>query len=122
MGDSDGYSRIVRHFRIGLSERRAWPKRSQERGLRVNTVSSGVIHTDGVERVLRGTARRLSWGDEWKVIQRRWFEDILSDKVVKRLGTVEEVAQLVAFVPRPRADDINRANLRIDGGKSPSVN
>ena len=43
-------------------------------------------------------------GDDWEVIQRRWL------------------ANLVAFVSSPLADYINGANLRIDGGKSPSVN
>jgi NAD(P)-dependent dehydrogenase (short-subunit alcohol dehydrogenase family) len=47
---------------------------------------------------------------------------MLSDKTVKRLGRVEEVANLVAFVSSPLSDYINGANLRVDGGKSPSVN
>jgi hypothetical protein len=87
-----------------------------------NTISPGVIHTEGVERVLRETAKRLGWSDDWEIIQQRWFEDMLSDKTVRRLGRVEEVADLVAFVSSPLADYINGANLRIDGGKSPSVN
>jgi len=91
-------------------------------GVTVNTISPGVIHTEGVERVLREAAKRLGWGSDWETIQRRWFEDVLSDKTVKRLGRVEEVADLVAFVASPLADYINGANLRIDGGKSPSVN
>jgi NAD(P)-dependent dehydrogenase (short-subunit alcohol dehydrogenase family) len=91
-------------------------------GVTANTVSPGVIQTEGVERVLREAAERLGWGNDWEVIQRRWFEDVLSDKTVKRLGSVEEVANLVAFVASPLADYINGANLRIDGGKSPSVN
>ena len=91
-------------------------------GVTANTISPGVIHTEGVERVLREAAQRLAWGDDWEVIQRRWFEDMLSDKTVKRLGRVEEVANLVAFVSSPLSDYINGANLRVDGGKSPSVN
>jgi NAD(P)-dependent dehydrogenase (short-subunit alcohol dehydrogenase family) len=91
-------------------------------GVTANTISPGVIHTEGVERVLRETAKRLGWGDDWEIIQRRWFEDMLSDKTVRRLGRVEEVADLVAFVSSPLADYINGANLRVDGGKSPSVN
>jgi NAD(P)-dependent dehydrogenase (short-subunit alcohol dehydrogenase family) len=91
-------------------------------GITANTISPGVIHTEGVERVLRETAKRLGWGDDWEFIQQRWFEDMLSDKTVRRLGRVEEVADLVAFVSSPLADYINGANLRIDGGKSPSVN
>ena len=85
-------------------------------------MSPGVIHTEAVERVLREAAQRLGWGDDWEIIQRRWFEDMLSDKTVKRLGRAEEVANLVAFVASPLADYINGVNLRIDGGKSPSVN
>jgi NAD(P)-dependent dehydrogenase (short-subunit alcohol dehydrogenase family) len=88
----------------------------------VNTISPGVIQTESVERVLREAAERLGWGNDWQVIQRRWFEDVLSDKTVKRLGSIEEVANVVAFVASPLADYINGANLRIDGGKSPSVN
>ena len=91
-------------------------------GVTVNTVSPGVIRTEGVERVLREAAQRLGWGDDWQIIQRRWFEDVLSDKTVKRLGRVEEVANLVAFIASPLADYINGASLRIDGGTSPSVN
>jgi NAD(P)-dependent dehydrogenase (short-subunit alcohol dehydrogenase family) len=91
-------------------------------GVTANTISPGVIHTEGVERVLREAAKRLGWGDDWEIIQRRWFEDVLSDKTVKRLGRVEEVADLVAFVASPLAGYINGANLRVDGGKSPSVN
>jgi len=91
-------------------------------GVTANTVSPGVIHTEGVEHVLRDAAQRLGWGEDWEIIQRRWFEDMLSDKTVKRLGRVEEVADLVTFLASPLADYINGANLRIDGGKSPSVN
>jgi 3-oxoacyl-[acyl-carrier protein] reductase len=91
-------------------------------GVTANTVSPGVVYTASIEPVLRDTARRLGWGEDRSVIQRRWFEDMLGDRTVKRLGTVEEIADLVAFAASPRADYINGANLRIDGGKSPSVN
>ena len=53
-------------------------------GVTANTVSPGVIQTEGVERVLHEAAKRLGWGDDWEIIQRRWFEDMLSDKTVKR--------------------------------------
>ncbi|WP_291713459.1 SDR family oxidoreductase, partial [Bradyrhizobium sp.] len=60
--------------------------------------------------------------DDWETIQRRWFEDILGDRTLKRLGRPEEVADLVAFVVSPLAEYVNGTNLRIDGGKSPSIN
>jgi NAD(P)-dependent dehydrogenase (short-subunit alcohol dehydrogenase family) len=40
---------------------------------------------------------------------------------VGRLGRVEEVASLVAFVASPLADYINGSNLRIDGGLDPTI-
>ena len=56
------------------------------------------------------------------VIQRRWFRDMLHNVSVDRLGTSGEIGALVAFVASPRADYVNGANLRADGGKSPSIN
>ncbi|MBR8836920.1 MAG: SDR family oxidoreductase [Stigonema ocellatum SAG 48.90 = DSM 106950] len=39
-----------------------------------------------------------------------------------RLGTVEDVANLVTFVSSPLAGYINGANLRVDGGWIPTIN
>jgi NAD(P)-dependent dehydrogenase (short-subunit alcohol dehydrogenase family) len=50
------------------------------------------------------------------------MREVLDDPYTTRLGRSEEVAALAAFVASPRADYINGANLRIDGGKSPSIN
>jgi NAD(P)-dependent dehydrogenase (short-subunit alcohol dehydrogenase family) len=91
-------------------------------GVTVNTISPGLIATDGVERVLREVAAAHGWGEDWSDIQRRWLKDVLHNEFVSRLGTVDEVADLVAFVASPRAEYINGANLRIDGGLAPSIN
>jgi NAD(P)-dependent dehydrogenase (short-subunit alcohol dehydrogenase family) len=91
-------------------------------GVTVNTISPGLIATDGVERVLREAANTQGWGSDWNEIQRRWLKDVLHNEFVSRLGTVEEVADLVAFIASPRAAYVNGANLRIDGGLSPSIN
>ena len=40
---------------------------------------------------------------------------------VGRMGRVEGVASLVAFVASPLADYINGSNLRIDGGLDPTI-
>ena len=72
--------------------------------------------------MLRDAADRLGWGTDWVVIQQRWFREMLHDTTVDRLGTPEEVAALVAFVASTHADYINGANLRVDGGKAPSIN
>jgi NAD(P)-dependent dehydrogenase (short-subunit alcohol dehydrogenase family) len=64
------------------------------KGVTANTISPGVIHTEGVERVLRETAKRLGWSDDWEIIQQRWFEDMLSDKTAYRWREVT-IRQLV---------------------------
>jgi len=91
-------------------------------GVTSNTISPGLIHTAGVEHVLRDRASRSGWGTDWAEIQGKWLREVLDTRYVTRLGTAAEVAALVAFVASPRADYITGANLRIDGGKSPSIN
>ena len=91
-------------------------------GITVNSVSPGLIHTGGVEEVLKTHAARAGWKDDWGVVQINWFEQVLGNKTVDRLGTPQEVADFVAFVSSPLAGYINGANLRIDGGLTPSVN
>ena len=48
--------------------------------------------------------------------------EVLRSDFVPRLGTVNEVADLVCFVASPRASYIHGANLRVDGGLTPSIN
>ena len=91
-------------------------------GVTSNTISPGLIDTEGVEQVLAEHATRAGWGDNRAVIQRRWMEEVLGARYTTRLGAPDEVAALVAFVASPRADYVNGANLRIDGGLSVSVN
>ncbi|NPT61367.1 SDR family oxidoreductase [Paraburkholderia sp. 5N] len=91
-------------------------------GVTANTISPGLIATDGVQQVLRAEAQARGWGEDWDVIQQRWMADVFHNHFVSRLGTVEEVADLVAFIASPRADYIQGANLRIDEGLVPSIN
>jgi NAD(P)-dependent dehydrogenase (short-subunit alcohol dehydrogenase family) len=91
-------------------------------GISVNAISPGLIATDGVERVLREAARARGWGEDWSVIQKRWMMEELRSDLVPRLGTVNEVADLVAFIASPRAGYVHGANLRVDGGLVPSIN
>jgi NAD(P)-dependent dehydrogenase (short-subunit alcohol dehydrogenase family) len=91
-------------------------------GVGVCTLSPGLILTDGVEKVLRAAARERGWGDDWEVIQARWFADVLGSRAVKRLGTAEEVASMIVYLASPLSDYAVGANFRIDGGLVPSVN
>ena len=91
-------------------------------GVGACTISPGLILTEGVEKVLRAAAREQTWGDDWNAIQARWFSEMLGSSSVRRLGAVDEVADLVAFTASPLADYIVGTNLRIDGSLTPSAN
>jgi NAD(P)-dependent dehydrogenase (short-subunit alcohol dehydrogenase family) len=89
-------------------------------GIRVNTVSPGIITTPGVEAFYRAEATRRGWDQDWPAIEASVLAEIL-DNPTGRLGRPDEVADLVAFVASPLADYINGANLRIDGGSTAVV-
>ena len=90
-------------------------------GVTVNTVTPGIIHTEGVEGFYRGVAQQRGWGDDWEAIEQNALHEFL-DNPVGRFGTVEEVADVIAFLASPRAAFVNGANVRIDGGGAGSVN
>lgn len=69
-----------------------------ERGITVNNVQPGPIDTD-----LNPAA-----GD--------WAKPQIANTAIKRFGTVDEVAALVAFIAGPEASYITGANLTVDGG------
>jgi NAD(P)-dependent dehydrogenase (short-subunit alcohol dehydrogenase family) len=89
-------------------------------GITVNTVSPGIVVTPGVREFYRLEARRRGWGEDWPGIEAGVPTEVL-DNPTGRLGRPEEVADFVAFVASPRADYINGANLRIDGGSTAVV-
>jgi 3-oxoacyl-[acyl-carrier protein] reductase len=68
------------------------------RGITVNNVQPGPIDTD----------LNPASGD--------WTEPQLANTALKRYGTVDEVAALVAFIASPEAAYITGANLTVDGG------
>lgn len=70
-------------------------------GIRVNTVSPGLIDQEGLD------------GD-WPDGIRRWLDKAPAG----RLGTVEDVADAVLFLLSPAARWISGANLVVDGGMS----
>ncbi len=90
-------------------------------GITVNTVSPGIIATDGVKGFYMGLAQRFGWGSDWGGIEHHILTEVLPNPTGK-LGTVEEVADLILFLSSPRAGYINAANIRIDGGSTRSIN
>ncbi len=90
-------------------------------GITVNTVSPGIIATDNVKAFYHTLAERFGWESEWPAIEQHILTDILPNPT-GTLGTVEEVADLIAYLASPLSSYINAANLRIDGGSTRSIN
>lgn len=90
-------------------------------GVTANTVSPGIVVTAGVEAFYRAEADARGWGSSWSDIEAGVLREVLPNSA-GRLGRVEEIADLVAFLASPRAGYITGANFRIDGGSTTSVN
>jgi len=92
-----------------------------ESGVTVNTISPGIIVTPALEIFYRQLAATRGWGTNWKDIEKGVLREILFNPV-GRLGRVEDVANLVAYLTSPLADYINGANFRVDGGSTECIN
>lgn len=88
-------------------------------GVTVNTVSPGMIRTEGLTRFLTRFAEKRGWGDDLQRAEEHVVKG--SGQTVARVGEVEDVAFGVAMLASPRSDFVNGINLHLDGGISPSL-
>jgi 3-oxoacyl-[acyl-carrier protein] reductase len=91
-------------------------------GITANTISPGTIHSVSLDAAFRKAA--VSQGMElnatWSEIEQRVLP-MFAQVPVGRVGTLDEIADAVAFLVSPRASYITGANLRLDGGMWPGV-
>ncbi|MBR2173849.1 SDR family NAD(P)-dependent oxidoreductase [Sphingopyxis sp.] len=91
-------------------------------GVTVNTVSPGTIHSAALDTAFRFVATKQGLAEDapWKTVE----EAVLSqfaEVPIGRVGTLEEIADAVAFLVSPRAGYITGTNLRLDGGMLPTA-
>lgn len=79
-------------------------RETARRGIRANVVSPGDIIFPGG-----------SW-DEARIEDGKLWNAILRENPLRRLGTPEEIADVVAFVASTRASFMTGANVLVDGG------
>jgi 3-oxoacyl-[acyl-carrier protein] reductase len=90
-------------------------------GITVNTVSPGSIVTPGLNEIMLQIGLAQGWGTDLEQIKQYMLQGMMSNPS-GRLGTIDDVANLVTFVSSPLAGYINGANLRVDGGWVSTIN
>jgi NAD(P)-dependent dehydrogenase (short-subunit alcohol dehydrogenase family) len=90
------------------------------RGVTVNAISPGLTKSASIEHLLQMMVEAHGWPSEPARLEQKAV-GAWAPNPVGRMGRVEEVANLVAFVASPLADYINGSNLRIDGGLDPTI-
>lgn len=83
-------------------------------GITVNSVLPGPTKSRGVADFVEELAR--SSGKSIAQVEAEFFEKVRPSSLIKRFGTPEEVASLVAYVASALASATTGAALRVDGG------
>ncbi|WP_009958858.1 SDR family NAD(P)-dependent oxidoreductase [Verrucomicrobium spinosum] len=78
----------------------------------VNSVLPGPTRSEGVEEFVD----KLSGGQPFETFEQEFFEKVRPTSLLKRFETVDEIANVVAFVCSPLASGINGSSVRVEGG------
>ena len=88
-------------------------------GVTVNSVLPGPTRSEGAERFLGDLARQS--GATEAEVERDFFKTARPTSLLRRFETIDEIANVVAFVVSPLASAINGAAVRADGGVVRSI-
>jgi NAD(P)-dependent dehydrogenase (short-subunit alcohol dehydrogenase family) len=83
-------------------------------GITVNSVLPGPTKSRGVGDFVQDMAR--ADGKTFEQVEAEFFDKVRPTSLIKRFGTPQEVASLVAYVVSPLASATTGAALRVDGG------
>jgi NAD(P)-dependent dehydrogenase (short-subunit alcohol dehydrogenase family) len=91
-------------------------------GITANTGSPGTIHSVSLDEAFRkaAAAEGLAVDAPWSEIEGKVLP-LFAKVPMGRVGTLEEIADAVAFLVSPRAGYITGANVRLDGGLWPGL-
>ena len=98
--------------------RRSTPTiRASIRAVLVRTVrAQGLSREVGSRRITINTIQPGPIDTELNPAAGDWAEPQIANTALKRYGSVEDIAAMVAFVAGPEAGYITGANLTVDGG------
>ncbi|MCE4556551.1 SDR family NAD(P)-dependent oxidoreductase [Roseateles cellulosilyticus] len=83
-------------------------------GITVNSVLPGPTKSRGVGDFVQDMAHAA--GKTFEQVEAEFFDKVRPTSLIKRFGTPQEVASLVAYVASPLASATTGAALRVDGG------
>jgi 3-oxoacyl-[acyl-carrier protein] reductase len=86
-------------------------------GVTINTVSPGAILTPSMVEM----ALSQGMGKTMEEVEAA-MSQMMNSVPFRRMGRVDEVADVVVFLASPRASYIHGANIRVDGGYIPTIN
>ena len=75
-------------------------------GINVNTICPGYIETERLQKVF------AAGGQDANLIRAKLADEV----AMRRIGTVEDIANLVAFLVSPRGNYITGTAIQVDGG------
>ncbi|KAB0682052.1 SDR family NAD(P)-dependent oxidoreductase [Aureimonas leprariae] len=91
-------------------------------GITVNTVSPGTIRSERLEAAFHKVAadQGLPVDAPWEEVERAALP-VFAAVPMGRVGTLEEIADAIAFLVSPRAGYITGMDIRVDGGAWPGL-
>jgi len=84
-------------------------------GVTVNAIAAGLIRTPEVEKWFYSEAKARGWSERWDEIEANILKSYLAVPV-GHIGTTDDIACVVTFLASPKAEFINGAIVRVDGG------
>src|SRR3546814_11701949 len=96
---------------LGLS------KALTQTGVTVNTVSPGMIRTEGLEKFLTYFAQKRGWGDD--IARAANYVATGSWQTVMRIGAVDDIAYAVVMLASPHSAFFNGTTPNVAVGISP---
>ena len=89
-------------------------------GVTANTVSPGPTRTPGMEAGARAMAEAQGQPYDFNAFEQFYVQQ--TKLPAGKIGSPGDIANMVAFVSSPLADYITGANIRVDGGMTPTIN
>ena len=108
---------VTKTMQIALA--RGLAETTKGTGVTVNSVLPGPTRSEGVEEFVKGMAKQQ--GKSGADVEKEFFKGVRPSSLLQRFATVEEVANMVAYVASPLSAATNGAALRVDGGVVRSI-